>query len=208
MRNVALVEKYLGGAYEQVPDPASSLRHSQRALELDERRLAQRPASPQVRLDVAIDLANVAGALEDQRDYERATPLRTRSVQIRRALAADDPQNAQVGDRLTHAVNALAHVEALRGRFDKALRHSDEALRMARGAAGTNDSSALFNLAAALAVRGYIDEHRGQAVASCRAYGEANALLERVKPIDQTYVAVAGRGMAACRALAAGQRAR
>ena len=48
-RNAALVDKYLGARYHLRDDFAQALRHYQRALHLDERRLARRPYSPVTR---------------------------------------------------------------------------------------------------------------------------------------------------------------
>ena len=83
-------------------------------------------------LDTAIDLSNVAVAYERLKDFERGVVLRTRSVEMRRALAQADPQNDLLRGRLAHALASLARVEATSRRFDAAVRHAAEAVTLAR----------------------------------------------------------------------------
>ena len=91
-RNAALVDKYLGTQYQLRGDFAQALRHYQRALALDEKRLAQTPSDRATQLDVAISLGNVAGILVSQGSPE-AVALYQRSLSIRQALADSDPQD-------------------------------------------------------------------------------------------------------------------
>ena len=72
MRNVALVNKYLGGHLQLDGEHAEAERRYQRALELDERRAAAAPASRTVQFDLAIDLANLGSVLAKKGQYAEA----------------------------------------------------------------------------------------------------------------------------------------
>jgi serine/threonine protein kinase len=200
MRNVALVEKYLGGRYERLRDTPSALRHYQRALDLDERRLAQRPGDPQARLDVTIDLANVASAHEALGDLERGLPLRLRAIEMRRALAAADPQNTLIGGRLGRSLAALARIESLTGRLDQASAHLDEALPMLRKSAASApaDRTLQAELSAALGTRAQLEAQRGSRASSCRAYREAAGILARADAASVNIADAITSGAAAC----------
>jgi eukaryotic-like serine/threonine-protein kinase len=179
MRNVALVEKYLGALAERRRDSAATQQHYARALELDERRLARTPGDPQARLDTAIDLSNLAGTYEEEQDYARGIALRTRSVEMRRALADADPQNVLPRARLAYGLAALARVEAIAGRMDAAEPRIAEAVSLARSVATTDVQGATADLAEVLGNLGFVEARRSRRDASCRAYREAAALIAR-----------------------------
>ncbi len=195
LRNVALVEKYIGSRLDQ----RSALVHYERALALDERRLARRPGDPQVRLDTAIDLANVAAGLEELHEYERGVVLRSRSVEIRRALLESDPQNALLRGRLAQALQGLARIETVAGHAGVAIGHAREAVLLARQTlAAAPDSVAQRGLADSLATLGLVEQRRHDADAACRAYREAVATYPRVVEGSNNYRAEAEHASAAC----------
>ncbi len=78
-RNAALVDKYLGTQYELRGDMTQALQHYQRALELDEKRLAQAPSVRATQLDVAISLGSVAGIHLGSREPRGSRAVRTES---------------------------------------------------------------------------------------------------------------------------------
>ena len=198
MRNLALVDKYMGGMLERI-DAKASLTHYQRALTLDERLLAQSPENPQARLDTAIDLANLAQGLEMGRDYDGAITLRTRSVELRRALLSADPQNVLVRGRLARALEGLARTEANAGHLEPAATHAQDAVGLARETAATaRDSVDLNTLAESLATLGYVEELRRHPEASCRAYREAFGTYVRPVPAGRNALAETERAIAIC----------
>ena len=176
VRNVALVEKYMGGQLQDT-DRAASIRHYQRAFDLDSTRLAKFPADPQVQLDVAIDLSNLAIVFEDRREYDRALALRARSTEMRRALADADPQNVLARNRLGRSLQAQAWTEQRTGHPDLALAHAREAVDLAlatfRVASDTVDRG---ELAESLAALGFIQRDHGDHDGSCRTLREAMTL--------------------------------
>jgi eukaryotic-like serine/threonine-protein kinase len=199
MRNVALVEKYLGGRLQTLKEPAEALRHYQRALDLDEQRLARLPEDPQARMDTAIDLASVAAALEAGNDFARSIPLHVRSVEMRRALLRADPQNVWVRGRLGKALLELARVEARIGQPGAAIGHARESVATLRVTVTTTpDVFARSELGDALQVLASIEGLRGNRAESCRAYREAVAMFAGADRDRPTYRHLAEEGLRAC----------
>ena len=189
-----------GRPVRELKDPAASVRHYQRALELDERRLARTPDDPQARLDTAIDLSNVAVAYERLNDFERGVALRTRSMEMRRALAQADPQNDLIRGRLAYALASLARVEATTRRFDAAVGHAAEAVTLARTSASgaAPDHMHRIALAEALASLAFVEGQRSQRAASCRWYREANALYIQANATRTNHQIETRSALAAC----------
>ncbi len=135
LRNVALVEKYLGAHWEMNGDFAQALHHFGRARTLDEKRLALRPDNRGAQIDVAIDLANEANIYWKQRD-PRAADMYERSLVIRQALAASDPKDVWAQTRVGYARGRLAHVYEQAGMRARALEHSRAAASIFAAHAG------------------------------------------------------------------------
>jgi serine/threonine protein kinase len=127
-RNVALVEKYLGAAYESRAEYTEALPHHRRALELDERRLRADPSNRQAQFDVAIDLSSVAFNAWQTGGLTEAATWYERSVVMRRELAAQDPKDVLSQGRLAFAEMRLARVYSDLGRHAEALERAQSAL--------------------------------------------------------------------------------
>jgi eukaryotic-like serine/threonine-protein kinase len=183
MRNVALVEKYIGGVYDRLDEDTAAAPHYRRALALDERRLALMPDDPQARLDTAIDLANIAVIVEHGPEWRGAIALRVRSVAIRRTLVAADPQNVLVRNRLGVALAALARVEARAGDVGQALIHGEEAVALHRQTLHrAPDTPSRVALADSLESLARIHGLKGDRAGRCRAYREAVSLYHLISP--------------------------
>jgi hypothetical protein len=200
LRNVALVEKYLGARLQHLSDGPGSAQHYQRALDLDERRLALAPDDRQAQLDTAVDLANVALGFEFRQDYARAVALRTRSTEMRRTLARADPQDVLVRGRLGRSLAALARVEARAGRLGPALEHAHEGVAIARSvAAAAPDAGNRIDLADALEALALVEGRGRRREASCRAFREAVGLYVQAAAVETSQRRAAEAGLAACR---------
>ena len=198
IRNVALVEKYVGGLLEQ-SDPPASLDHYRRALALDERRLARQPENPQVRLDTAIDLSNLAVSVETLHDYPQAIALRRRSADIRRALLAADPRNVLVRGRLAFALKALARAEGHAGGLEAALAHAQESVALARQTlADAPDTLNRSELGDALATLAWVEDRRHHREAACGIYREALATYPTTGLKPARHREETARAVAAC----------
>ena len=130
-RNVALVEKYLGGHYQGNGDLANALRHHGRALELDRRRAEAEPQNRQAQLDLAIDLGNVAWIHKAADRFAEAVAAYEQSLDIRRRLSESDPKDDYARGRLAFVLNNLANWYSTLGRHAEALAHAREAVAIA-----------------------------------------------------------------------------
>ena len=130
-RNVALVEKYLGGHYQGNGDLANALRHHGRALELDRRRAEAEPQNRQAQLDLAIDLGNVAWIHKAAGRFAEAVAAYEQSLDIRRRLSESDPKDDYARGRLAFVLNNLANWYSTLGRHAEALAHAREAVAIA-----------------------------------------------------------------------------
>ena len=100
LRNVALVEKYLGGRLDALERDDEAEAHYRRALALDERRYTADPGNRVVQFDLAIDLANVAAIAEGRGRNDEAYTLFQRSFELRRQLSSADPKDELARGRL------------------------------------------------------------------------------------------------------------
>jgi tetratricopeptide (TPR) repeat protein len=137
-RNVALVQKYVGTYYELEEDLPAALPHHERALELDEKRLAANPGGRTVQSDVAVDLSNVALAKRTAHRLSEAAADYERCLEIRQQLAASDPQDVRGRSQLAMVHSRLAQVYVDVGRVSDALDHSRQAVV---GLAGDRESN-------------------------------------------------------------------
>ena len=172
-RNVALVEKYLGALLPY--DQAAS--HFKRAAELDEKRLATAPDDRQAQFDTAISLASLAEVNETQGDLDGAARLLERSLAIRQRLAATDPGNVQVSERLGYVLARLAGLQLKRGALSAARPRAHEAVRVLQAVFDvTKDRTAQETLAYAWLEVGQVERAAGDRGASCRAFQRAHQL--------------------------------
>lgn len=114
-RNVALVNKYIGGWYggQKQFDLAES--HYRRAMEIDERTLTAHPEDRRAQFDVSIDLANLATVLANRGVRDEAIDLFERSVAIRETRVKSDPADIQAQVSLARALDMMS---AWRLKFD------------------------------------------------------------------------------------------
>jgi eukaryotic-like serine/threonine-protein kinase len=180
-RNAALVDKYLGTQYQLRGDLTQALHHYQRALSLDEKRLAQAPSMRGTQLDVAIALGNVAGILWSQGSPE-AVPLFERSLSIRQALADSDPQDVFARSRVAFTHEVLARLLLQQRMLPRALEHAHRAIDLYEFLEGNRMSN--FEVGQALLTFGAIQAEVGNQVEACAAYGRSFAYFKEVAPKD------------------------
>jgi tetratricopeptide (TPR) repeat protein len=141
-RNVALVNKYIGGWYggQEQFDLAES--HYRRAMEIDERTLAADPTDRGAQFDVSIDLANLATVLANRDVRDEAIQLFERSVAIREARTKSDPADIQAQVSLARALNMMG---GWRLRFDDlpgARRDAEHAIAIIESLIAKNNDTA------------------------------------------------------------------
>jgi tetratricopeptide (TPR) repeat protein len=130
-RDVALVEKYIGGRYEGELNYETALVHHARALELDQRRFDRDPANRVAQFDLAIDLSNMAyGEWRGHRLHE-AIALYLRSLDMRERLLASDPKDELSAEKVAFVELQIGAVFAEAGNRIRALAHYRRASRQA-----------------------------------------------------------------------------
>jgi serine/threonine protein kinase/tetratricopeptide (TPR) repeat protein len=119
-RNVALSHKNLVGYYVQ-RDTARSLRHAERAAQLDSERVAAEPHNSQAKLDYAIDLSTLGDHYVLQEQYERALAYYEQSIPLRKTLAEADPMNVFAAQRLAYMLQQTGETYVLAGQHARGL---------------------------------------------------------------------------------------
>jgi non-specific serine/threonine protein kinase/serine/threonine-protein kinase len=201
-RNAALVAKYLGAQYH-IRGDVQALHYYQRALALDENRLARAPSERDTQLDVAIDLSQMASLLASQGKPE-AVALYLRSLTIRQALAESDPKDVSARSKVAFVHKELAKLFLKRHEVPRALEHGRQAIRLYESV--EDDRANRYNLADALATVGAIKEAVQARAEACVAYKRSFALLESFHVDDWGKAGVDKRRDIAARAARCGHK--
>jgi serine/threonine protein kinase len=170
LRNVALVEKYLGAHYESTGDAAAALQHFGRARTMDEKRLALKPDNRVAQLDVAIDLANEGNVYLTNGD-PRAADLYEKSLAMRQAIATSDPKDVWAQTRVGYVHGRLARVYERAGQRGRALEHG----RRARSvyAAQPRDLATNMEFTEILWMLARLENATGERARACDAYAQS-----------------------------------
>jgi tetratricopeptide (TPR) repeat protein len=180
LRNVALVEKYIGAHYERQLDYAAALEHHRAALRLDEARARRQPDDRILQLDLAIDLSNLAFVQWQQGDLGEAALLYERSLAIREQLAATDPKDMLARGKVAFVRRQLGLVKRDQKRNAEALADLREAVRLFESTDMTADTKR--NLAVAFLGLVGLESNRSD---MCRASGRAFELLASMTPTER-----------------------
>ena len=178
-RNAALVEKYVGGFYETSRDYAAALPHHLKALGLDQRRYDRAPADRVAKLDVAIDLSNVAYAHWRRNALTEAIDVYRRSLAMREELLASDPRDVNAVGRVAFVESQLGEVLRVHGETGEARDHLRHAIQLFQRAGSTHDSNQA-DQAGAWAHLAMLETVRGQTGSACEATARAFALYREV----------------------------
>ena len=178
-RNAALVDKYWGSLLDGRNRLDEANAHYSRARSLDEQRYARFPSDRRVQLDLAIDLGNTATVAEKSRRYDEAYALYLRSLEMRQALSASDPQDVMGKGRVGYVEMRLAWIEYKRGNPVAALAHADEAVRIQKSvAAATKDQTSLREFGEALVAQANAQRALGRQAAACVGLSEAMKVFQ------------------------------
>ena len=170
-RNAALVEKYLGGVYETQTDYAAALPHHLRALALDQQRYSRSPGDRVAKLDVAIDLGNVAYAHWRQDAIEEAIAMYRQSLAMRQELLASDPKDAFARSKVAFVHRQLGVLADIQGSAVEATDHLRQAIRHYQQ--GDLSGVEQIDAAEAWAVLAKLEARGGRSAAACDAVGYA-----------------------------------
>jgi tetratricopeptide (TPR) repeat protein len=120
-RNVALVGRNLGGLLSSLGRHEEARPHLERALSLNQRRLAASPGNRSAKLDTAIDYSQLASLVERLGDQAQALVLLRKSAAIRQELAESDPDDVLTRGLLGLVREHLAELELKQGNTPAAL---------------------------------------------------------------------------------------
>jgi serine/threonine protein kinase len=176
LRNVALVEKYLGGYYEHAKDPEQAFAHHARAYDLDARRVRAEPDSRQAQIDLAIDVGNLANVHEWRGELLKAIELYRQSLDMRERISASDPADVYARGRVAYVHDQLAVLNMKTGKLGPASEHARTALRLNQGLVDLSLSYRAQQADAYLTL-GRIEAARGAAGAACATFATASALF-------------------------------
>jgi tetratricopeptide (TPR) repeat protein len=180
MRNVALVNKYVGGRLQVRNQEAEAERRYRRALELDDRRLQAKPDDRVAQFDVAIDLANLGSSLAKAGRRAEALQYYERSVAMRSKMAEADPNDVLARTTLARVLSTTAKIRVLEGDLDGAERDAGRALAAVETVArATKDTGPRENAARALLVLAAVDAARGRSASACTRYGQVRQFVTR-----------------------------
>jgi eukaryotic-like serine/threonine-protein kinase len=128
-RNVGLAQKYLGDLYLAEGSYQAALVHHQRALAIDEERLAASPGDRRRQFDVGIDLSNVGFSQWGLRQFAESSATYERGRETFASLADTDPKDVAAAYWRARVHTRLARVYHDLGTHAKALEHATEAVR-------------------------------------------------------------------------------
>jgi eukaryotic-like serine/threonine-protein kinase len=208
MRNVALCAKYLANALLRQDELGRAMQYAVQALELDEALLARAPANRVAVIDLSNDLGTIGTIYVRQGRASEAVAGLRRSLELRRKLAGQDPNDALLRGRLAMGHRTLAWAllksgNAVEGRveFAASLDVLQAILAAAPGSLGALGDVGDSELGMALTLR-----ETGQTSAACRWFVRADGDLQKAHPENAPSKAVAGmlrdaaQGVAACQA--------
>ncbi len=187
-RNVALVEKYLGGALDGLGRDEEAEGHYRRALEIDEKRLAAAPNNQTAQFDVAIDIANVASMADLHGRLDEAYALFARSLQLREQLRAADPRDRLAVGRAGYARRRLSILALKLKRPAEALAHARAAVAIQEKlVAQTGDLTTKLDVGEAFHALARAETALGHVREGCAAYRKSNNLFVTVRQSNQSY---------------------
>jgi eukaryotic-like serine/threonine-protein kinase len=171
-RSAALAQKYLGGAYDSQSEYALALPHHARALALDQERHDRAPNDRGAKLDLAIDLSNVAFAHWRQNGLTDALALYRQSLTMREELLAEDPKDAFTRTKVAFVHRQLGELLRRLGNPAEAMDHLRQAVRHFQ-LAGLSLAEEKAEAAAAWSEIAELEADAGRTRAACEAFGQA-----------------------------------
>ncbi len=110
-QQMALADRNLSTAWNDQNEDAKAIEAGQEALRLDEALAKNDEKSPVRQLAMAFDLGTIGTSYASLGKYEEAEENWRRSVELREAVLASNPQDYQAADRVAYALRQLAQAE-------------------------------------------------------------------------------------------------
>jgi non-specific serine/threonine protein kinase/serine/threonine-protein kinase len=177
-RNAALIHKYIAGYWLKV-DSAQALPYLERAMELDEARVAKVPGNQGAKLDLSIDYSQFGEYYEIKQDLPAAIVYQRKTLAIRRDLAASDPKDVWKQGRLAYALTSTAGLLIETHDYRGALANLAESRRISERL-GIADRRTVAGYARTLFSTGDAQRAIGNEQAACEQYSKARDLYRKV----------------------------
>jgi non-specific serine/threonine protein kinase/serine/threonine-protein kinase len=184
-RNVGLAQKYLGDLYLAEGSYQQALVHHQRALAIDEERLAGNPGDRRRQFDVGIDLSNVAFSQWGLRQFAESALSYERGREVFASLSGTDPKDVAAAYWRARVHTRLARVYHDVGAHEKALTHASEAVRQFEP---LKEVDAIYKAryAEALVALGRSRHATGQRSESCAPLAGAMRIIDTLRAANRS----------------------
>ena len=186
-RNVGLAQKYLGDLYLAERSYEAALAHHQRALAIDEGRLAASPGDRRRQFDVGIDLSNVGFSQWGLRQFAESAVSYERGREMFATLADTDPKDVAAAYWRARVHTRLARVYYDIGTHTQALEHATEAVRRFEPLKGV-DAIYRARYAEALVALGRSHHAAGRRAESCAPLAGAMHILDELTAINRGHL--------------------
>ena len=178
-RNVDVMERYITSICIDHRQGSDTLDHAQRALAISEAKWRAAPEDVQSQFDYAIDVSQMGAAVSELAGPREALPYRKKSLEIRKQIAARDPENVQARQQLAMAefnygFDLQACGELMQGR--SMLAKAAELFSLLRSKGQLLPASEPF-FARTLEISGDVEHALGHSGAACRFYERAEELF-------------------------------
>ena len=177
-RNAALIHKFIAG-YLLNADPDRALPYLQRAMALDEMRLANDPTHQGVKLDLSFDYSQFATYYAVQEDLPTAIGYERKTLALRRDLAASDPQDVWKQESLAWTLTSMAKLLIQSHAYRAALPYLDESKKISERL-GISERGRMNGYALTLKYRGEAYQALGNAQAGCEQLWKARDLFRKL----------------------------
>jgi non-specific serine/threonine protein kinase/serine/threonine-protein kinase len=177
-RNAALVNKVIAGYWLEA-DPDRALPYLQRALELDEIRVANDPGDQGAKLDLSIDFSQFGSYYFGKHDLPTAIGYQRKTLAMRRDLAALDPKDVWKQGRLAYALTSTADLLIHTHDYQAALANLDESRRISERL-GISDRGRMDDYARTLEVTGEANRAIGNKQSACEQFSKARDLYRKL----------------------------
>jgi eukaryotic-like serine/threonine-protein kinase len=183
IRNLALTYKAMASVSAGASRLDEYLQNSAAAYELDLRRMAINPGERNLKLDLAFDLMQLAGANFDKKDIPTGIANLRKSLAIREELLQEDPHNAHLKARVAFAKVTLGQHLVKSGLTQEAIPVLREALSMVEALQRDDpkNENNLEILADGHKAIGDAEAKQHHTAASCVEYGAAVRYLAEVR---------------------------
>jgi tetratricopeptide (TPR) repeat protein len=129
-KSMAIAYRNLSSAWNDAHDYPKAIEAGAEALRLDEAGAQQQPGSPIEKLALAFDLGTLGTAFASMGQYTEAADRWRRSLDLRDAVLAANPQDRRAADRVAYAVTELGRSEQRAGNRTAARTHIARAVEV------------------------------------------------------------------------------